>query len=123
MDIQSKLLSFVSLYEVAELLDPVNSYEKQNELAAYCRAAGKPFLVKVLVRHRFSCQACGIETAEALLHFEDPPRPPEEVASPSEFHSPSGYSYGTELSTLHDILTHGNAMPKKLQELLSRVRT
>jgi hypothetical protein len=28
MEIQSKLLLFAGLYEVAELLDPVNRYEK-----------------------------------------------------------------------------------------------
>jgi hypothetical protein len=123
MEIQGKLLSFASLYEVAGLLDPVNSYEKQNELAAYCRSAGKPFLVKMLYRHRFRCKACGIEMGEAALHFEAPSPSPEEATSPSGSQPSSGYSCGIQLSTLHGILAHGDAMPDKLQELFSRVRT
>lgn len=123
MDIQSKLLAFAGLHEVAELLDLNDEYEKQNELAAYCRSVGKPFLVKTYFRHLLNCEACGIMTAEAQLHFEVPSQPLEEAASPPDFTSPSGYFYAIKLSTLHGILTHGKPMPKKLQELLSRVRT
>ena len=123
MEIQGKLLSFASLYEVAGLLDPVNSYEKQDELAAYCRSTGKPFLITMPYRHRFKCEVCGIQMGEAALHFEAPSGPPEEVTSPLGSHPPSGYSYGIQLSTLHGILAHGKAMPDKLQELFSRVRT
>jgi hypothetical protein len=92
MEIQSKILSFASLYEAAHLFDPVNSYEKQEELVAYCRSAGKPFLRKMLVRHLFKCEVCGIQTAEAYLHFEAPSQPLAEDTSPPDSHSPSGHA-------------------------------
>ena len=123
MEIEYKILSFTDLYEAADLLDPANSYEKQNELAAYCRSAGKPFLTKVLVRHRFKCAVCGIQMGEAYLCFEDPSQPPQEDIPPAGPHTPSSYICPINLSELHGILAHGKAMPKELEEILSRVRT
>lgn len=123
MEIQSKILSFANLYEAAHLLDPINLYEKQDELVSHCRSSGRPFLVTMPVRHQFKCEVCGIQMGEAHLRFEDPSHSLEEVTSPSDSHSLSGRSCGIELSTLHGILAHGKPMPKKLQDLLSRVRT
>jgi len=123
MEIQSKILSFPSLYEAADLLDPANLYEKQDELVAYCRSSGKPFLYKMPVRCLFDCGTCGIRTAEAHLHFEVPSRLSEELTSLHDPHSPSGYFYDIKFSTLHAILAHGKPMPKKLQKFFSRLRT
>lgn len=79
----SKLLSFANLHETARLLDPVNLYEKQQELVAYCRSEKKPFLTTIPVRHRFRCEVCGIEMTEAYLCFEDPLQPLQEDIPPA----------------------------------------
>src|SRR3712207_1762913 len=105
MDINLKILSFADLYEPAHLLDPAHGYEKQDELRAYCRSAGKPFLYKLPFRHRWRCPACGIETGEVHLHFEDPSQPLDELmegltTGPDD---PAGYFCPIDFTTLHSI--------------------
>jgi hypothetical protein len=39
-------------------------------------------------RHRLKCEACGVETAEAQFHFEDPSQPLEEAACAPDFQPP-----------------------------------
>lgn len=123
MDFQSKFLSFANLHEAALILDPLNVYEKQDELVAYCRSAGKPFLTTMPVRHRFKCDVCGIEMGEALLCFEDSSQPLQEDIPRGLPYTPSGFICPINLSALHGILAHGKTMLKDLEEILSRVQT
>ena len=125
MDIQSKVLTFADIYGAAHLLDPAHVYEKQDELRAYCRSAGKPFLYQIPVRHRLKCKACGVETGEVHLYFEDPSQPLDELMEALSTHPDpaAGYFCPINFTTLHGIIVHGEAMPEDLRKLFSRVRT
>ena len=111
MQLQNKLLSFANLHEVALLLDPINLYEKQDQLVAYCRSEKKPFL---------RCDVCGIEMGEALLCFEDPLQALQEDPPPASG-TPAGFICPINLSQLHGILAHD--MLEDLEEILSHVQT
>jgi hypothetical protein len=94
------------------------SYKKQQELVALSRETGRAFLASMPTRHRFRCGACGIETTEVELHFEDPKQAPIGRVTFGMWGTPQGHHFSIDLSALHGILSHDQALPAEFTALL-----
>lgn len=118
MEPSTALLSFANLLKTANMCALGKDYEKQVELVTHCRETGRAFLASMPVRHRFRCATCGVETTEVELHFEDPKQPPSGPTLPGMWGTPIGRHFDIDLSTLHNMLSHGQELPSEFTTLL-----
>jgi hypothetical protein len=121
MNPETALLSFVDLLQAAHLCALGKSYEKQEAFVVECREARRAFLASMPMRHRFHCSACGVQTAEVELHFEDPKQTLSGLASPGRWGTPIGRHFRVDLSALHNMLSHGRELPEEFATLLKSV--
>ena len=118
MNTAAALFPFSNLLEITRLSALAESYEKQQELVSLCRETGRAFLASMPTRHRFRCEACGIETTEVELHFEDPKQAPIGQVTFGMWGTPKGHHFCIDLSGLHGILSHDHALPAEFTALL-----
>ena len=118
-----KLASFVDTLGVSSLGSPLNEYELQRELVALCREKRLPFFASMPVRSRFHCKACGLESTQVKIQFEDPARASSNSIEIFMWGEPSGLFFLIDQSELHQIIVHDAPVPPGLLELVNRVGT
>ena len=118
MNTAASLISFSNLLEITRLCALAESYKKQQELVGLRRETGRAFLASMPTRHRFRCEACGIETTEVELHFEDPKQAPIGRVTLGMWGTQRGRHFSIDLSALHGILSHDQALPAEFTALL-----
>ena len=115
-------LKFANLLEIANLsAGDGDGYAKQEELVKTFRVQKKPFLAIMPMRHRFRCDACGVERGESIYYFENPNIPDEQNEKDIMWGSAVGVWVQIETSELHGVLAHGDEPSRKLKKVLASV--
>lgn len=114
------LLKFANLRDVAHLTAP-GTYDKQEELVAYCREQNVPFMAIMPLRHRFKCSRCGIEQGESIYHFENPATQSGQDSSKIMWGPAKGLFAQLQTERLHHAFAHGKDFPAQLLAVLESV--
>jgi hypothetical protein len=122
-ELKQALFAFTDLGGMAHLWTGAFPNAK-HELVAEFRELRRPFVVSEPYRCFFECPVCGVQTGDAMYHYEDPRQPVDgSTNEPLSVLGPvAGRYVQVEYSVLHGIIAHGQPMPPALALIFAEAR-